>query len=222
MPFNLLSKRLTFGNTTVGKLIGFILDLLIIVVVAVGASMLVKTFVMKSFYIPTESMTPTLEINDNILVSRLYPDFMPIQRGDIIVFKDSQNWMNLPPVTEDATLLETISNFIMLSEPADNQFLIKRIIGMPGDVVTCCDANGNITINDKIIKESYLPKNIQPSEIDFSVTVPKGKVWVMGDNRDNSSDSRYHQDINGGFINQEDIVGKAFYRLFPFDRMSGL
>lgn len=222
MPFNLLSKRLAFGNTTVGKLIGFIIDILIIIVVAVGASMLVKTFVMKSFYIPTESMTPTLEINDNVLVSRLYPNFMPIQRGDIIVFKDTQNWMNLPPTKTEPDALETISNFVMLSEPADNKFLIKRIVGMPGDVVTCCDVNGKITINDKAIKEPYLPAGVNPSELDFSVTVPKGKVWVMGDNRDNSSDSRYHQDVNGGFINQEDIVGKAFYRLFPFERMSGL
>lgn len=222
MPFNLLSKRLAFGNTTVGKLIGFIIDILIIIVVAVGASMLVKTFVMKSFYIPTESMTPTLEINDNVLVSRLYPNFMPIQRGDIIVFKDTQNWMNLPPTNTEPDALETISNFVMLSEPADNKFLIKRIVGMPGDVVTCCDVNGKITINDKAIKEPYLPSGVNPSELDFSVTVPKGKVWVMGDNRDNSSDSRYHQDVNGGFINQEDIVGKAFYRLFPFERMSGL
>lgn len=222
MPFNLLTKRLSFGNTTVGKLLGFVVDILVIIVIAIAASMLVKTFVAKSFYIPSESMMPTLEVNDNILVSRLQPSIMPLQRGDIIVFKDTQNWMNLPPSHTQETVWESLSSFVMLSEPAGNKFLVKRIVGLPGDEVSCCDANGRITINGKPLKESYLPADVEPSQLDFSVTVPEGKVWVMGDNRSNSSDSRYHQDLNGGFINEEDIIGRAFYRFLPFDRMTGL
>ena len=222
MPFNLLTKRLSFGNTTVGKLLGFVVDILVIIVIAIAASMLVKTFVAKSFYIPSESMMPTLEVNDNILVSRLQPSIMPLQRGDIIVFKDTQNWMNLPPSHTHETVWESLSSFVMLSEPAGNKFLVKRIVGLPGDEVSCCDANGRITINGKPLKESYLPADVEPSQLDFSVTVPEGKVWVMGDNRSNSSDSRYHQDLNGGFINEEDIIGRAFYRFLPFDRMTGL
>ena len=219
---NFLSKRLNFGNTTIGKLIGFIVDAIVIIIIAVAASMLVKTFLIRSFYIPSESMSPTLEVNDNILVNRLQPSFMPIQQGDIIVFKDSQNWMDLPPVKQHPTLLETLSSFIMLSEPSDNKYLIKRVIGLPGQTVACCDAEGNLTVNGKSLNEKYLPKTTAPSEIEFSVEVPKGKVWVMGDNRSNSSDSRYHQDVNGGFINYEDIIGKAFIRTLPFNKMSGL
>lgn len=222
MQINFLSKRLKFGNTTIGKLLSFLVNLIVIVVIAIGASMLVKTFFIRSFYIPSESMKPTLEINDNILVSRLVPGFMPVVRGDIIVFKDTQNWMETQPTAKQPTLLETISSVIMLSEPADSKYLVKRVIAVPGDEVKCCDAEGYLTINGQTLKEPYLTKTTAPSEIDFNVKVPEGKVWVMGDNRVNSSDSRYHQDINGGFINQEDIIGKAFVRTLPFSRMSGL
>lgn len=184
--------------------------------------MLVKTFFLRSFYIPSESMKPTLEVNDNILVNRLQPNIIPIQQGDIIVFKDTQNWMDLPPITKTPTLLETISSFIMLSEPADNKYLIKRVIGLPGQTVACCDADGKITVNGKPLNEKYLPKDTLPSEIEFSVKVPQDSVWVMGDNRSNSSDSRYHQNVNGGFINYNDIIGRAFVRTLPFSNFTGL
>lgn len=222
MPLNILTKRISFGNTTVGKLLGFIVDILVIIVIAVSASMLVKTFLVRSFYIPSESMVPTLEINDNVLVNRLVPSVIPLQHGNIIVFKDTQNWMETVPNTSTPTVTETLSSFLMLSEPSDHKYLVKRVIGLPGDHIKCCSPNGYLLVNDKEYKEAYLPKDMLPSLIDFDVEVPAGKVWVMGDNRINSSDSRYHQDVNGGFINESDIIGRAFIRTLPLSRFSWL
>lgn len=178
---------------------------------------------MKSFYIPSESMLPTLQVNDNILVNRLTPSFSPLQQGDIIVFKDTQQWMGTPfDVNPNPSLLEIISNTLMLSEPADKTHLIKRVIGLPNQKVECCDADGKITVNGKPLTEPYLADDVEPSLVEFSVTVPQGKVWVMGDNRVNSSDSRYNQDKNDGFINYEDIIGKAAVRTLPFERFAWL
>ena len=222
MPLNILTKRISFGHTTVGKLLGFIVDLLIIIIIAIAASMLVKTFLVRSFYIPSESMVPTLEVNDNVLVNRLTPSVIPLEHGNIIVFKDAQNWMETTPTVNTPTTMETLTSFIMLSEPSDQKYLVKRVIGLPGDHIKCCSPDGYLLVNDKEYKEAYLAKDTLPSLIGFDIEVPKGKVWVMGDNRSNSSDSRYHQDTNGGFINESDIIGRAFVRTLPVSRFSWL
>ena len=207
----------------------FIRDILIIFVVAVLVSFLIKTFVVRSFYIPSASMENTLQINDRIIVNELEPNLVPIQHGDIVVFRDPGGW--LPPSVPTnqnpiAAAWDAALSFVGLSAPDSNDHLIKRVIGLPGDHVTCCNALGQMSVNGVPLKEPYvlLPPGSQAvSGITFDVTVPKGSLWVMGDNRYNSADSRYHvNDPGKGFVPINNVVGRAFVISWPVDRWSWL
>jgi signal peptidase I len=207
----------------------FIRDILIIFVVAVLVSFLIKTFVVRSFYIPSASMENTLQINDRIIVNELEPNLVPIQHGDVVVFRDPGGW--LPPSVPTnqnpiAAAWDAALSFVGLSAPDSNDHLIKRVIGLPGDHVTCCNALGQMSVNGVPLKEPYvlLPPGSQAvSGITFDVTVPKGSLWVMGDNRYNSADSRYHvNDPGKGFVPISNVVGRAFVISWPINRWSWL
>jgi signal peptidase I len=207
----------------------FIRDILIIFVVAVLVSFLIKTFVVRSFYIPSASMENTLQINDRIIVNELEPGLVPIQHGDVVVFRDPGGW--LPPSVPTnqnpiAAAWDAALSFVGLSAPDSNDHLIKRVIGLPGDHVTCCNALGQMSVNGVPLKEPYvlLPAGSQAvSGITFDVTVPKGSLWVMGDNRYNSADSRYHvNDPGKGFVPISNVVGRAFVISWPISRWSWL
>ncbi|WP_223691492.1 signal peptidase I [Leifsonia poae] len=199
-------------------------DILVIFVVAVLVSFLIKTFVVRSFYIPSGSMENTLQVNDRIIVNELEPKLFPLQRGDVIVFKDPGGW--LPPLAPKPTnpissAVNATLDFVGLSASDSDQHLVKRLIGLPGDKVSCCNALGQMSVNGVPLKEPYvlLPAGVEAvSHDDFSVTVPAGAVWVMGDNRYNSADSRYHMDDPGkGFVPLNDVVGRAFVLSWPVD-----
>jgi signal peptidase I len=205
----------------------FIRDILLILLAAVVISFLIKTFLIRSFYIPSESMENTLQVNDRIIVNELEPKLMPIQHGDVVVFKDPGGW--LPPGTENtepnavAAFFDWALSIVGLTAPDSNDHLIKRVIGLPGDVVACCNAYGQMTVNGVPLDEDaylLLPAGVtKVSKDDFSVTVPKDSVWVMGDNRYNSADSRYNRDKPGnGFVPYDDIVGRAVLISWPIDR----
>ena len=207
----------------------FIRDILIIFVVAVLVSFLIKTFVVRSFYIPSASMENTLQINDRIIVNELEPNLVPIEHGDVVVFRDPGGW--LPPSVPTnqnpiAAAWDAELAFVGLSAPDSNDHLIKRVIGLPGDHVTCCNALGQMSVNGVPLKEPYvlLPPGSQAvSGITFDVTVPKGSLWVMGDNRYNSADSRYHvNDPGKGFVPISNVVGRAFVISWPINRWSWL
>ena len=207
----------------------FIRDILIIFVVAVLVSFLIKTFVVRSFYIPSASMENTLQINDRIIVNELEPNLVPIEHGDVVVFRDPGGW--LPPSVPTnqnpiAAAWDAALSFVGLSAPDSNDHLIKRVIGLPGDHVTCCNALGQLSVNGVPLKEPYvlLPPGSQAvSGITFDVTVPKGSLWVMGDNRYNSADSRYHvNDPGKGFVPISNVVGRAFVISWPINRWSWL
>src|SRR6478609_11217028 len=177
----------------------FLRDVVIIVLVAILVSFLVKTFVVRSFYIPSGSMEDTLLINDRILVDEVTPRFGGYERGDIVVFRDPGGW--LPPVVEEPRppIIEGIDwvlSLVGLSAPDSDDHLVKRIIGLPGDHVVCCNALGQITINDVPIDETgyiKLPSGESAASGDpFDVVVPEGSFWVLGDNRYRSKDSRYN------------------------------
>lgn len=197
----------------------------IIVVSALLLSVLIKTFLVQSFFIPTGSMESTLEVNDRVLVSKLAPGPLDVHRGDIVVFKDPGGW--LEPMGEgpggwQGAVSDTLTFVGLLPQDA-GEHLIKRVIGLPGDTVECCDAQGRLTVNGVPIDEPYLNEGSRPSEIEFSVVVPEGSLWVMGDNRQNSRDSRYHQgDPGGGAIPLDNVVGVAFLTLWPLDRATVL
>lgn len=206
----------------------FLRDVLIIILIAALVSFLVKTFVVRSFYIPSASMERTLLINDRILVDELTPRWTGYERGDVVVFADPGGW--LPPHVKEPQgppLLEAIDavlTLIGISSSDSEDHLVKRLIGLPGDHVVCCNALGQIEINDAPIDElSYLnlPEgDTQASNEPFDVTVPEDSLWVLGDNRDRSQDARAHLDLpSGGFVPIENVVGKAFFMTWPLNRI---
>jgi signal peptidase I len=205
----------------------FVRDILLILLAAILISFLIKTFLIRSFYIPSGSMENTLQINDRIIVNELEPKLMPIQHGDVVVFKDPGGWLD--PATETtpepngvAAFFDWALSIVGLTAPDSNDHLIKRVIGLPGDVVACCNAYGQMTVNGVALDESkylLLPPGVtKVSRDDFSVTVPKNSLWVMGDNRYNSADSRYNRDKPGnGFVPFDDVVGRAVLISWPID-----
>jgi signal peptidase I len=169
-------------------------------------------------------------VNDRVLVNELEPRLMPVQRGDVIVFTDPGGWLTnqsaAPRAAGVVGAIDGALDFIGLTSSASNDHLIKRVIGVPGDHIACCTADGRMTVNGIPIDEPYvhLPAGVtRASYVDFDVTVPAGELWVMGDNRNNSEDSRYHQSLSGkGFVPMSDVVGKAFVITWPIDRWTWL
>ncbi|GGF38745.1 signal peptidase I [Subtercola lobariae] len=207
----------------------FARDIIIIFLVALLASVLIKTFLVRSFYIPSGSMENTLQINDRILVNELEPNLIPISRGDVVVFKDPGGWLQPQPEAPTAPLVSAVNwalDAVGLAATDSNDHLIKRVIGLPGDHVTCCNALGQMMVNDVPLNEPYLklPDGVtKVSDLAFDVTVPAGSLWVMGDNRYNSADSRYNQDKpGGGFVPISDVVGRALWITWPSSRWTFL
>ncbi|GLI28660.1 signal peptidase I [Agromyces rhizosphaerae] len=205
----------------------FLRDLLVIFVVAVLVSFLIKTYLIRSFYIPSQSMEQTLLVDDRIIVNELVPDLMPLSRGDVVVFEDPGGWLTARPEPEQPPLVAAIDWFfslVGLSASDSNDHLIKRVIGLPGDHVECCNPLGQVSVNGVPIDEPYitLPEGeTEASGDDFSVEVPADALWVMGDNRYNSKDSRYNRDTPGeGFVPVENLVGRAFVISWPVARWS--
>jgi signal peptidase I len=195
-----------------------------VVAIAVVLSFLIKTFLFRAFYIPSESMVNTLDVNDRIFVNLLVPEPFALERGDVVVFKDTKGWLVPSPEKADGpfTWVQDGLTFVGLLPDNSEQHLVKRVVGLPGDHVACCDAGGKLTINGKAINETYINPAEVPDVRNFDVVVPDGKVWVMGDNRNHSADSRAHQDTNGGFIDMPDIEGKAAVIAWPLNRITAL
>ncbi|MEY9851495.1 signal peptidase I [Leifsonia sp. EB41] len=204
-------------------------DVVVIFVIAVLVSFLIKTFVARSFYIPSGSMENTLQINDRIIVNELQPSVFPLSRGDVVVFKDPGGWLPAAAPQTGNPIQQGVGavlDFVGLGASDSDQHLVKRLIGLPGDHITCCNALGQMSVNGVPLKEPYvlLPAGQQAvSAKPFDVTVPAGKIWVMGDNRYNSADSRYHMDDpTKGFVPMNDVVGRAFVVSWPVSHWSWL
>jgi signal peptidase I len=206
-------------------------ELPVLIVVALAIALVIKTFVVQAFYIPTGSMQNTLDIGDKVLVNKLVYHFRSIQPGDIIVFNGDGSWEPEPtpgtpssdPVVRlyDATLNPLFHSIAGLFGTAPGQTdFIKRVIGVPGDHVACCNASGDVTVNGVALHEqSYLFPGNPPSMTKFSITVPPGRLWVMGDHRSISWDSRGHmQDPGGGTIPENMVIGRAFMIVWPPSR----
>src|SRR5215510_10239821 len=195
-------------------------ELPILLAFALVLALLIKSFVVQAFFIPSSSMENTLQIGDKVLVNKMIYDFRSIHRGDIVVFNGEGSW---DPVTSQATPpLERLWNAIsglFGTAPGVHDY-IKRVIGVPGDHVACCDARGRVTVNGVPLNErSYLFPGDSPSMSTFSVTVPPGRLWVMGDHRSVSFDSRGHQqDPGNGTVPEDRVVGRAFVIVAPISR----
>lgn len=208
----------------------FMRDVLFILIAAIVISFLIKTFLIRSFYIPSESMVETLHVNDRIIVNQLEPKLVPIDHGDVVVFTDPGGWLDNAPKPEQApivTIVDTVLSVVGLSAPDSNDHLIKRVIGLPGDHVVCCNDFGQMTVNGIPLEEPYtnLPSSdSNASPTDFDITVPKGSLWVMGDNRYSSADSAFHYANDPGheFVPIDNVVGRALLISWPVDRWSWL
>jgi signal peptidase I len=196
------------------------IELPILLVFALVLALLIKTFVVQAFFIPSSSMEDTLDIGDKVLVNKLVYDFRPIHRGDIVVFNGDGSWNPVPVKAKPplVRLWDAIAG--LFGSPPGAHDYIKRVIGIPGDHVACCDAHGHVTVNGVPLQEkSYLYPGNTPSSTQFSVTVPPGHLWVMGDHRDVSADSRSHMsDPNHGTVPQDMVVGRAFLIIAPVSR----
>lgn len=192
---------------------------------ALVLSLIIKTFFFQSFYIPSESMEPTLIEGDRILVTKWRPDPLPLRQGDVVVFKDPANWLG--DHVDTSTGLEKAGKEILtwtglLPEDA-GEHLVKRVIGLPGDVVECTDPDGKVSVNGVELDEPYIAEGARPCGTVFRVDVPDGYLWVMGDNRDHSADSRAHMgDPGGGTVPRDNVVGATFAVVWPLDRFEGV
>jgi len=222
-------KRSADRKTSSKGLKLFLRDILLIFVAALLISFLIKTFLIRSFYIPSPSMEGTLHVDDRIIVNQLVPELVPIEHGDIVVFTDPGGWLTPTIEPDQGPFLQSVDAvlaFIGLSAPDSNDHLIKRVIGLPGDTVVCCNDFGQITVNGVPIEEPYvlLPDGVtKVKPDDFEVTVPEGYLWVLGDNRYNSADSAFHRnDPNGGFVPIDNVVGRAILISWPASRWTWL
>ncbi|HEX7738956.1 MAG TPA: signal peptidase I [Marmoricola sp.] len=190
-----------------------------LLVVALLLAIGIKAFFVQAFYIPSESMEPQFIKNDRIVVEKVsYWGSGTPQRGDIVVFKDPGNWLT---AAEGDTATNPITKALSaIGLYPTGGHLVKRVIGVGGDRVICCDAKGRITVNGKALDEtSYLPAGTKPSLTKFDVRVPAGDLWLMGDNRGNSYDSRGHMgDPGGGMVPASLVVGKVVALVWPLGR----
>lgn len=214
----------------------FWVEALALLAIALAIAVVVHTFFFQAFYIPSGSMENTLHIGDRVLVNKMSYKVGHVQRGQIVVFNGADSWepeatVNVPsnPVSR---VVHDIGSFLGFA-PAGEKDFIKRVIGIPGDHVRCCDSQGRITVNGKALDETYLYDGFDPgvhhtttqvnSPKPFNIVVPKGHLWVEGDHRNDSRDSRDHTgDPGGGTIPENKVIGRAFVIVWPPSHMGGL
>ncbi|MFK0238389.1 signal peptidase I [Streptomyces vinaceus] len=203
----------------------FWLELPVLVVLAVVLALLVKTFLVQAFSIPSDSMQNTLQRGDRVLVDKLTPwfDSKP-ERGEVVVFHDPGNWLADEPARKPS-LVQTVLGAIGLMPSADEKDLIKRVIAVGGDSVEC-QLGGPVKVNGKSLVEPYVyPGNTPCDDKPFGpLKVPPGMLWVMGDHRQDSADSRWHMHDakNHGFVPVGDVIGRAFVVVWPVSRWATL
>ncbi|MBX9360234.1 signal peptidase I [Streptomyces sp. WAC04114] len=202
-------------------------ELPILIGIALVLALLIKTFLVQAFSIPSDSMQNTLQQGDRVLVDKLTPWFgSEPERGEVVVFHDPGNWLRGEP-TPDPNALQTFLSWIGLMPSVEEKDLIKRVIGVGGDTVEC-KGTGPLKVNSKALNEPYVyPGNTPCSNDDqggqFKVKVPQGYIWVMGDHRQNSRDSRYNQaEKYHGMVPVEEVVGRAIVKAWPIDRWGTL
>jgi signal peptidase I len=206
-----------------GKKKNFWRELLIIVVAAAVLTLLVKAFLVQVYRIPSASMENTLQIGDRVLVNKLVYHFRGVARGDVVVFSGQDSWGPDAPPPSGNPLVRVYEDVLSGIGLASSQtYYIKRVIGLPGDHVACC-TGGKVTVNGVRLSEgSYVYPGDSPS-FRFQATVPPGHLWVMGDHRGDSDDSRYHVGSpGGGAIPENEVVGRAFLIIWPVSQFRDL
>jgi signal peptidase I len=207
------------------KSVSWWVELPVLVVFALVLMLVIKTYAIQAFWIPSSSMENTLHVYDKVLVNKLVYHFRSIDRGDIIVFNGDGSWDPATPAGPSNPVIGAADRLghaivgLFGISPGVHDY-IKRVIGVPGDHVACCNASGHVTVNGVALNEkSYLYPGNPPSLVKFSITVTPGRLWVMGDHRSVSYDSRGHEgDPGGGTIPESQVVGRAFVIMWPPSR----
>lgn len=192
--------------------------------VCVVIVLLFSHFVVQPFLIPSGSMEPTLRVGDRVLVNKLAYRFGAVpQRGDVIVFDGTGSFVQEPPAGNPVTsLLHGAAAALGLAEPAETDF-VKRVVGVGGDHVVCCDKRGRVEVNGRAVNERYVYPGDAPSEVEFDIVVPSGRLWVMGDHRGISRDSRDHLgEPGGGVVPVERVIGRTDWIGWPFAHWTSL
>lgn len=195
-----------------------ITESIVILVIALAVSALVRAFLLQAFYVPSSSMEATLLPGDRIVASKITTTVSGPQRGEIMVFRDPGGWLpDAPPIDAGwRSALRSGLTFIGLLPSDSGNDLVKRVIGLPGDRVACCDSGGQIVLNGVSLEEPYVTG--ATDQVRFDVTVLPDHMFVMGDNRGNSRDSRYHLDRDNGGVPVSNAVGRVALTVWPLDR----
>jgi len=198
----------------------FWLEAVILLVVAAVIAVGVHSFLFQAFYIPSGSMENTLHVGDRVLVNRLSYKVGHVQRGQVVVFSGVDSWTPEGSISQPHNPvlrgLRKVGSYLGFAPSGETDF-IKRVVGIPGDHVVCCDTQGRLIINGTAMRESYLYPGSDNRTLPFDVTVPPGRLWVEGDHRNDSADSRLHTGLpGGGTIPINKVVGRAFVIVWPF------
>jgi len=202
-------------------------ELPVLIIVAFLLAMLIKAFLVQAFFIPSGSMEQTLTKDDRVLVDKVSYDVRDIRRGEIVVFRGPPSWESEIVVAEPSNPLQralrAITSAIGVGHPSEKDF-IKRVIAVGGDRVQCCDPQGRVTVNGVVLEEDYVFEDSDLASRTFDpLTVPEGHVFVLGDHRSESADSRFHrEDSLLGTIPEDNVIGRAFVIVWPPSRVGGL
>jgi signal peptidase I len=194
----------------------FAREIVIVLVCALVLSVVVRTFFVQAFFVPSASMENTLQIDDRILASKITTAISGVKRGEIIVFKDPGGW--LPKTKREVGPVSSALEFIGLLPSSAGDDLVKRAIALGGDRIMCCDANGQIVLNGVALDEPYIKPGRGTDQVAFDLVVPQDSIFVMGDNRGASADSRYHLQQNEGGVPVGNVVGRVVLKVWPLDQ----
>ena len=203
------------------SLLRSVVEFVVIIVIALALATGIRTFIAQPFFVPSGSMEQTLQIDDRVIAAKITTAISGVKRGEIMVFKDPGDW--LPPMEQNSegwrSVVAKALTFVGLLPSDSGDDLVKRVIGIEGDQVACCNQTGQIVLNGVSLDESSYVTG-PTDQILFDITVPKDSMFVMGDNRGNSADSRFHLDQNNGAVPNEKAVGRVVAVVWPLSRLT--